>query len=94
MAESATTRPKSTITILLPLSLLLLSSLQVGNFVAKHVDVSAFMPSVVTKNLDDTSLVHQCHHEYSVELMSLDPLVLYVNSFIGDQEIRHLLDRT
>lgn len=94
MAEPAKTKPKSTITILLPLSLLLLSFLQVGHFVAKHFDVSAFMSSVVTKSLDDKFLVYQCHHEHSVELMSLDPLVLYVNSFIREEEIRHLLDRT
>lgn len=93
MASPATTRSKSTITILFPLSLLLLSFLQVGHFVAKHVDINAFVSSAVTKNLHEKSL-HQCNHEYSIQLLSLDPLVLYVNNFIKDEEIRHLLDRT
>ncbi|KAK6063438.1 2og-fe oxygenase family protein [Seiridium cupressi] len=35
-----------------------------------------------------------CTHEYSIELLSFDPLVIYINNFIKEDEIQHLLHIT
>lgn len=37
---------------------------------------------------------YDCKHEDTVELMSFDPLAIYVNNFISDAEINHLLEVT
>lgn len=34
---------------------------------------------------------YACSHDYSIEILSTDPLILYINGFIQDFEIRHLL---
>lgn len=31
-----------------------------------------------------------CRHTYNVEILSLDPLALYINNFISGSEIDHL----
>ena len=35
---------------------------------------------------------YHCELSYSVEILSFDPLVLYINNFLADTEIEHLLD--
>ncbi|OBT76376.1 hypothetical protein VF21_03577 [Pseudogymnoascus sp. 05NY08] len=35
---------------------------------------------------------YSCNHQYSVELVSLDPLVVYLDDFVSEQEINHLLE--
>ncbi|EQB54103.1 hypothetical protein CGLO_06104 [Colletotrichum gloeosporioides Cg-14] len=31
-----------------------------------------------------------CSHNYSIEILSLNPVILYVNNFFKDQEVEHL----
>ena len=33
------------------------------------------------------------NHQYSVEIISQDPLVIYVNNFLSEEEIKWLLDK-
>ncbi|KAM4067389.1 hypothetical protein HRG_012243 [Hirsutella rhossiliensis] len=35
---------------------------------------------------------YRCESSYSVEILSIDPLVIYLNNFLNDAEIRHLLN--
>ncbi|KAF7183883.1 hypothetical protein CNMCM7691_004305 [Aspergillus felis] len=37
---------------------------------------------------------YECQHGYTIELMSFDPLVIYVNNFVTNAEINHLLEIT
>lgn len=34
---------------------------------------------------------YKCTHEYSIEFLSFDPVVIYINNFLGDEEVEHLL---
>lgn len=34
---------------------------------------------------------YSCSHDYSIEIMSLDPVVLYLDRFLKESEIQHLL---
>lgn len=92
MAEQATKPQRLTISLMLPLSILLLSILQIGQYMTKNAHFNLLKSILDGKNLYHQPLL-SCDHEYSVELLSLDPLVLYVNSFISDEERRHLLSQ-
>lgn len=35
----------------------------------------------------------ECTHTYSIEIMSVDPLVLYINDFLKMSEIDYLVDK-
>ena len=35
---------------------------------------------------------YECVHSYSVELLSIDPMMIYINGFIRDVEIDHLVN--
>lgn len=35
---------------------------------------------------------YECSNSYSVEIMSFDPVVMYINGFMSDFEINHLID--
>ncbi|KAI5865670.1 2OG-Fe(II) oxygenase family oxidoreductase [Durotheca rogersii] len=37
---------------------------------------------------------YACEHNYSVEILSIDPLVIYINGFLKEFEIKHLLEVT
>ncbi|KAK0387379.1 hypothetical protein NLU13_5691 [Sarocladium strictum] len=40
-----------------------------------------------------TNATFECHHpKYSVEILSIDPFVLYINDFLSQEEIRYILD--
>ncbi|KAF5581440.1 2OG-Fe(II) oxygenase family Oxidoreductase [Fusarium pseudoanthophilum] len=74
--------------------LLLLSTFQIWNWVTNSVSslsngvVSIFGGSPLLP--DD----YVCTQEYSIELLSVDPLVIYVNGFVKDHEINHLIHKT
>ncbi|KAE9567957.1 hypothetical protein CGMCC3_g15921 [Colletotrichum fructicola] len=42
------------------------------------------------ETIDDRTPI-DCSHNYSIEILSLDPVVLYINNFLKDQEINHLV---
>ncbi|PWY96374.1 hypothetical protein BO94DRAFT_529756 [Aspergillus sclerotioniger CBS 115572] len=77
---------KSSLTLLFSASLLLLSALQIGQWASKVSFLTSSKESspVITSSYD-------CHHEYTIEFLSLDPLVMYINNFISEAEINHLL---
>lgn len=33
-----------------------------------------------------------CDHEYTIEILSIEPLVVYVNNFLKESEVQYLLD--
>lgn len=37
---------------------------------------------------------YNCSHRYTVELLSIDPLVMYINGFLKNEEVDYLLDLT
>jgi prolyl 4-hydroxylase len=38
-----------------------------------------------------TPIVGSCAHDYSIEILSVDPIIIYINNFISESEIDHLL---
>ena len=54
------------------------------------VEIDWKIPRLVGPSIDLAS--HSCEHNYSVEILSIDPLVIYLNSFVSDEEIQYLLD--
>lgn len=72
-------------------STLLLSLLQIGKWVSRAGFSTGLTTSTLSSLLPDG---YDCKHEYTVELMSFDPLVVYVNSFVSDEEINHILEAT
>lgn len=53
--------------------------------------------SLVTKGPTDLEAykTFQCQHaKYSVEILSIDPFILYINDFLSQEEIRYILDFT
>lgn len=79
----------SPIIFLMPLSLLLLSVLDCIQFMSKN---GLTMKWGVPRFLESSAVATPvCEHKYTVEIMSIDPLMLYLNDFISDTEIQHLL---
>lgn len=37
---------------------------------------------------------YSCAHNYTIELMSIDPAVIYINNFVKDEEVEYLLNAT
>ena len=88
--------------LLMPISMLLLSLLRCGQFVSRHTDalstVFRFKPALLTSEASNAvagiaaAEVYTCEpHRYTVELLSIDPLVFYIDGFLRDVEIEHLL---
>ncbi|KAI1169581.1 hypothetical protein F4777DRAFT_203301 [Nemania sp. FL0916] len=79
-------------TALIPLSMLLLSVLRCGQYVSEHSNIFEWRPWSATSSevLDPSS--YKCVHSYSIELLSIDPLVVYLNDFLSDAEVDYLLD--
>ncbi|KAL1860560.1 hypothetical protein VTK73DRAFT_7287 [Phialemonium thermophilum] len=80
--------------LLMPLSMMLLSVLRAGQFLPEHassiVDRAGLVLSkLATSDADEST--YRCEHAYTVELLSLDPLAIYINNFLRDDEIDHLL---
>lgn len=71
--------------------MLLLSLLQIGQWVSKAGVLSEISSWGSSAHLPDG---YECKHEYTIELMSFDPLVIYANNFVSDAEINHLLETT
>ena len=54
------------------------------------VEIDWKIPELLSPWKDTAS--PSCEHNYSVEILSIDPLVIYLNNFVSDSEIQHLLD--
>lgn len=37
---------------------------------------------------------YDCFHEYTIEMLSLDPVMMYLNNFLSDKEVKHLVEVT
>ncbi|KAJ5535428.1 hypothetical protein N7527_001682 [Penicillium freii] len=68
----------------------MLSLLQIGQRVSKTGVLSKITSRESLALLDG----YECKHEYTIELMSFDPLVIYANNFVSNAEINHLLETT
>ncbi|KAI1781310.1 2OG-Fe(II) oxygenase family oxidoreductase [Hypoxylon cercidicola] len=79
--------------LLVPLSMLMLSVLRCGQFISEHSSIILDWPPFQifsSRPLSPDS--YDCVHSYTIELLSIDPLVIYINDFLSDDEIEHLLD--
>ncbi|KAH8892557.1 2OG-Fe(II) oxygenase family oxidoreductase [Thozetella sp. PMI_491] len=76
--------------------MILLSVLRCSQFISEHSDILSWTPNwtpfkaVESARFDPAS--YNCTHSYSIELLSIDPLVIYINNFMDDREIAYLLD--
>jgi len=88
--------------LLMPISMLLLSLLRCGQFVSRHTDafntVFHLKPALLTSDANSAvadvaaAETYTCEpHRYTIELLSIDPLVFYIDGFLRDVEIEHLL---
>ncbi|KAI1125131.1 hypothetical protein F5Y10DRAFT_247723 [Nemania abortiva] len=86
--------------MLIPVSMMLLSVLRCGQFLSKNgVTLSSTLDKIATLPLPFTDLIprqpdeipYTCDQSYTIEILSIDPLVIYLNNFLRDEEIEHLL---
>ncbi|KAF5024431.1 hypothetical protein F66182_3517 [Fusarium sp. NRRL 66182] len=73
--------------LLIPLSMILLSVARTWHTVSRFIDVS--LPWHVSPLSTET---YVCQQNFTVEILSIDPLVMYINNFLSDYEVDHLLD--
>lgn len=87
------TLSKSFIYLFLPALVVCLSSLLSANPIQKLWQLTQLAKHGI---FDQHSAApgHSCTHEYTVEILSFDPAVLYLNNFIKEHEIEHLLNIT
>ncbi|KAK4443762.1 hypothetical protein QBC34DRAFT_385965 [Podospora aff. communis PSN243] len=73
--------------------MLLLSILRCYQFISEHGNplnlVTKDQGTPSSTSLDLAS--YRCVHNYSIELLSVDPLAIYINNFIRNDEIDHVL---
>lgn len=87
--------------MLLPVSMMLLSILRCGQFLSKYsITLDSTFDKILSLPLPFSALivgeqpnadVYSCDQNYTIELLSIDPLVIYINNFIRDEEIEHVL---
>ncbi|KAI1752759.1 hypothetical protein F4782DRAFT_546393 [Xylaria castorea] len=86
--------------MLLPMSMMLLSILRCGQYLSEHgITVSSTFDKIMSLPLPFGVLIpgqldvvpYSCDQNYTIELLSIDPLVIYINNFVRDEEIEHLL---
>ena len=49
--------------------------------------------SSMNKNHTLVPLEYECTHTYTIEILSIDPVVIYINDFITNFEIDHLINK-
>ncbi|KAB5576187.1 2OG-Fe(II) oxygenase family oxidoreductase [Coniochaeta sp. 2T2.1] len=94
--------------MLMPISVLILSLLRCGQYISANggINFSGLSFSSLCNGLgslvpsSSTAVGHRkldadtytCDQSYTVELLSLDPLVMYINNFMREEEIDHILN--
>lgn len=86
--------------VLVPLSMIILNFFRYTQYFSEHGitldNVLDKLPITfhfkVPGNQDHLSPYTCVPHDYSIELLSIDPLVIYINNFLRDEEIEHLLE--
>lgn len=53
-----------------------------------------FDVAITTANTNLIVEDYDCFHEYTIEILSLDPVMMYLNNFVSDNEVKHLLEVT
>lgn len=94
--------------MLMPISVMILSLLRCGQYISGNGGISfsgfsfrspsnglsgVISPSstaVVQGKLDADTYTYD--QSYTIELLSIDPLVMYINNFMRDKEIDHILN--
>jgi prolyl 4-hydroxylase len=79
--------------LLVPISILVLGILhqqQFGFEYAASIFTQKLLNPFSSKTFDPEH--YSCDQSYTIELLSIDPLVIYINNFLSDEEIDHLLD--
>jgi len=79
---------RSSFAFLISTVVLFLSLASVGPWVSKHVQREIFL-GIKSPLIKET---YDCHQDYTVEILSFDPWVIYINNFIREEEIGHLLE--
>ncbi|KAI0861124.1 hypothetical protein F4860DRAFT_476921 [Xylaria cubensis] len=86
--------------MLMPVSMILLSILRFGQFFSEHgITLSTAFDKIESVPLpfgfsiqrQPEASPYSCDQNYTVELLSIDPLVMYINNFVREEEIQHLL---
>ncbi|KAH8805173.1 2OG-Fe(II) oxygenase family oxidoreductase [Xylogone sp. PMI_703] len=79
--------------LLVPISILILSVLRYWQPISEYSSTILGLTPFGEANLGHFDPVsYSCVHSYTIELLSIDPLVIYINNFLTDAEIEHLLD--
>lgn len=77
--------------MLIPLSMVLLSCARIWQTVSSLTDVSRLFQSLwhVPIKISET---YDCHQNSTIEILSIDPFVMYINNFLSEYEVNHLLE--
>lgn len=73
--------------LLFPACTLLLSVARLWNMLPGSSWVGLRSPSSTTNSVD-------IEHRFTIELLSIDPLIFYINDFLLEEEINHLIHTT
>jgi len=71
---------------------MILSVLRCGQFVSDHSSILNWASFKATESVHLDPVSYSCVHSYTIELLSIDPLVIYINNFLSEEEIEYLLD--
>ncbi len=71
--------------------MMLLSVLRCGQFALEHGFSMNWMPFRTADSARFDPASYRCVHSYTIELLSTDPLVIYINNFLNNDEVEHLL---
>lgn len=82
--------------VLMPLSVALLSFLHIAGYTFNYTQASSIWPWSVTNHVELAPpaldiLNYKCTHNYSVEILSIDPFIMYINGFVKPEEADHLV---
>ncbi|KAM3542023.1 hypothetical protein ARSEF1564_005055 [Beauveria bassiana] len=75
--------------LLVPLSMLLINAARQW----QQLSLQRSWPFITGLSQPTNGLLndYECTHEYSIEFLSFDPVVMYLNNFLRDEEVGHLL---
>lgn len=77
--------------LFVPVGVFILNLLRCGHFIGnrKYMGNNTLAKTTNMGAFDAES--YSCSHGYTVEILSIDPLAIYINNFISNEEIEHLL---
>ncbi|KAF4334292.1 2OG-Fe(II) oxygenase family Oxidoreductase [Fusarium beomiforme] len=78
--------------MLIPLSIALLSFARIWQTVSRFTDVPQLVESLWHAPKQASIDAYDCRQNYTIEILSIDPLMIYINNFLSDYEVNHILD--